>query len=54
KPETLRHAYAFEQGAHVGRQSQLCVDVQLEPSGRDVASITLSGRAAYSMEGKLL
>ncbi|KZZ92679.1 Phenazine biosynthesis PhzC/PhzF protein [Ascosphaera apis ARSEF 7405] len=54
KPDILRHAYAFEQGQHVGRNCQLCVDVQLEPSGREIANITLSGRAVFSMEGKLL
>ncbi|KAI5294725.1 hypothetical protein KEM52_003347 [Ascosphaera acerosa] len=31
KPDILRHAYAFEQGQHMGRNCQLCVDVQLEP-----------------------
>lgn len=49
-----RYAYAIEQGANVGRCSELCVDVQLDHTGAEISRITLSGWAAFSMEGKLI
>lgn len=49
-----RHAYAIEQGIEIGRRSLLCVEVRLDEQGTDVARITLSARAAFVMEGRLL
>ncbi|PGH18690.1 hypothetical protein AJ80_04438 [Polytolypa hystricis UAMH7299] len=49
-----RHAYAIEQGVEMGRRSQLCVEVRLDEEGTEISRITLSARAAFAMEGRLL
>lgn len=49
-----RHAYAIEQGVQMGRPSQLCIEVRLNEHGTGVSRITLSGRATFVMEGRLL
>ncbi|KKZ64300.1 hypothetical protein GX50_08888 [[Emmonsia] crescens] len=49
-----RHAYAIEQGVDIGRASQLCVEVRLDEAGTGVSRVTLSAKATFVMEGKLL
>ncbi|OAX81163.1 hypothetical protein ACJ72_04496 [Emergomyces africanus] len=49
-----RHAYAIEQGVDIGRASQLCVEVRLNKTGTEVLRVTLSAKATFVMEGKLL
>ena len=49
-----RHVYAIEQGVEMGRRSQLCVEVMLDSQGTRVARLVLSGRAAFTTEGRLL
>lgn len=38
----------------MGRSSQACVEVTLNETGTEVASVTLSGKAAFVTEGRLL
>jgi len=49
-----RHAYAIEQGDEIGRRSQLCIEVRLNEHGTGVARVTLSARATFVLEGRLL
>ncbi|KAK2809002.1 hypothetical protein FQN50_004276 [Emmonsiellopsis sp. PD_5] len=49
-----RHAYAIEQGVEIGRSSQLCVEVKLNSLGTGISRVTLSAKATFVMEGKLL
>jgi trans-2,3-dihydro-3-hydroxyanthranilate isomerase len=48
-----RHAFAIEQGVEMGRRSQICIEVRLDGSGTEIASVTLSGRATFITEGRL-
>ncbi|PGG95554.1 hypothetical protein AJ79_09985, partial [Helicocarpus griseus UAMH5409] len=52
--ENSRHAYAIEQGTDIGRRSQLCVEVRLNEKGTGVSRVSLSAKATFVMEGKLL
>lgn len=49
-----RHAFAIEQGVEMGRRSQICIEVKLDGSGNAISSVTLSGRATFITEGRLL
>ncbi|KAK2763698.1 hypothetical protein FQN54_009314 [Arachnomyces sp. PD_36] len=49
-----RHGFAIEQGVEMGRRSQICIEVKLDASGTGVAGVTLSGRATFITEGRLL
>lgn len=52
--KSATHVYAFEQGVEMGRSSQACVEVTLNETGTEVASVTLSGKAEFVTEGRLL
>lgn len=49
-----RYRFFLDQGSEIGRDSRIIVDVLLDGSGRGVASVTLSGKAAPVTEGKML
>lgn len=49
-----RHAFAIEQGVEMGRRSQICIEVKLDGTGAGITRVTLSGRATFTTEGRLL
>ncbi|KAI9733689.1 MAG: hypothetical protein M1834_003292 [Cirrosporium novae-zelandiae] len=48
-----KYVYRIDQGLEMGRRSHIIVNVQLDDQGTGIASIALTGQAAFTMEGKL-
>ncbi|GIC90352.1 PhzF family phenazine biosynthesis protein [Aspergillus udagawae] len=51
--QSRKHRFYIDQGAEMGRDSHIVVDITLDEEGTKVSTIKLAGRAAFVAEGKI-
>ncbi|KAL4785037.1 phenazine biosynthesis-like protein [Aspergillus varians] len=51
--EAKKHRFYISQGAEMGRESHIIVEIELSEDGSKVSTIKLAGQAAFVAEGKI-